>query len=133
MNTMTASTHENGAASETTPLIATSADEPILSVNDEEILDHEHHHGGKHSDSNGSRAPQPEKPLDKVQIFLLCYARLVEPVAYFSIFPYISEMIFGMGDMTEADVGFYAGVIVRPFPLHRMQVVTKKNRNRCSH
>lgn len=34
-----------------------------------------------------------EKPLPKDQLFLLCLARLVEPVAFFSIFPFVNEMI----------------------------------------
>lgn len=34
-----------------------------------------------------------DKPLPKDQLFLLCLARLVEPVAFFSIFPFLNEMI----------------------------------------
>lgn len=34
-----------------------------------------------------------DKPLRKDQLFLLCLARLVEPVAFFSIFPFLNEMI----------------------------------------
>lgn len=52
-----------------------------------------------------------DKPLPKTQIFLLCYARLVEPVAFFSIFPFINQMIFDIG-VDQARVGFYSGLIV---------------------
>lgn len=54
-----------------------------------------------------------DKPLPKLQIALLCYARLVEPIAFFSIFPFINQMIEETGNLDEADVGFYSGLIVR--------------------
>ncbi|MCJ1402908.1 hypothetical protein MMC11_006129 [Xylographa trunciseda] len=52
-----------------------------------------------------------DKPLPTKQIFLLCYARLVEPIAFFSIFPFINKMIWETGGLDEADVGFYSGLI----------------------
>jgi hypothetical protein len=108
---MTHSTLENGkksSISENTPLLATAADEPIVPVNDGEIINHKNH--------DGARQHQHEKPLPKLQIFLLCYARMIEPIAFFGIFPFISKMIFETGNLEEADVGFYAGLIVRPLP-----------------
>jgi hypothetical protein len=39
-------------------------------------------------------AEDDEKPLPRDQLFLLCLARLVEPVAFFSIFPFLNQMIF---------------------------------------
>lgn len=45
------------------------------------------------------------------QIILLCYASLVDPIAYFAIFPFINEMIFRTGDLDESDVGFWSGLI----------------------
>ena len=53
-----------------------------------------------------------DAPLPKIQILLLCYARLVEPLAFFCIFPFINQMIFDTGGIKAADVGFYTGVIV---------------------
>jgi hypothetical protein len=32
-------------------------------------------------------------PLPKGQLFLVCFARLVEPVAFFSIFPFVNREI----------------------------------------
>lgn len=55
---------------------------------------------------------EDDRPLPIGQIFLLCYARLVEPIAFFSIFPFINQMIFETGDLEEVDVGFYSGLIV---------------------
>ncbi len=94
--------------SENTPLLGTSADENFVPINDTEILNHEHQQNGT---SNG----QLEKPLPKLQIFLLCYARMIEPIAFFGIFPFISEMIYKTGNVPNADVGFYAGLIVCRF------------------
>ena len=53
-----------------------------------------------------------DKPLPRTQIFLLCYARIVEPIAFFGIFPFINKMIWETGGLREADVGFYSGLIV---------------------
>lgn len=77
------------------------------------------------NDSNGSESPgssitagestniDDEKPLPKGQIFLLCYLRLVEPIAFFAVFPFINKMISEIGSIKEEDVGFYSGLIVR--------------------
>lgn len=55
---------------------------------------------------------EDDTPLPKTQIFLLCYARVVEPVAFFTIFPFINKMLLETGNMKEGDVGFYTGLIV---------------------
>lgn len=52
-----------------------------------------------------------DKEVEWSQIMLLCYARIVEPIAFFSIFPFIKEMIQNTG-IQEEDAGFYAGLIV---------------------
>ncbi|KAF7349132.1 MFS general substrate transporter [Mycena venus] len=52
-----------------------------------------------------------EKPLPMGQILLLCYARLVDPIAFFSIFPFINKMIHEQAGVPETNVGFYAGLI----------------------
>ncbi|KAG8425978.1 hypothetical protein J3459_008577 [Metarhizium acridum] len=51
------------------------------------------------------------KPLPKVQIALLCYARMMEPIAFFSIFPFIAQMVKRNGNLPDSDVGFYSGLI----------------------
>jgi hypothetical protein len=56
--------------------------------------------------------PNIDKPLPVGQIMLLCFARIVEPIAFFSIFPFINQMIEECGDVPETDVGFYSGLIV---------------------
>ncbi|EJU00550.1 MFS general substrate transporter [Dacryopinax primogenitus] len=58
-----------------------------------------------------------DHPLPKLQIFLLCWGAIVEPIAFFSIFPFINQMIFETGGVDEASVGFLSGVIESIFSL----------------
>ena len=55
-----------------------------------------------------------------VQILILCYASLAEPVAYFSIFPFINEMVFRLGHLPETSVGFWTGTIESLFSIVQM-------------
>ncbi|CAG9948856.1 unnamed protein product [Clonostachys rosea f. rosea IK726] len=54
---------------------------------------------------------QDSKPLPKGQIYLLCYARLMEMIAFYSVFPYLPQMIQFNDRLPEAEVGFYTGVV----------------------
>ncbi|KAI0803737.1 major facilitator superfamily transporter [Xylaria sp. FL0064] len=63
------------------------------------------------------------KSFNKTQILLLCYARLIEPVAFFSIFPYINQMVQENGYLKEEDMGFYSGLIESLFSLTQMVVM----------
>ncbi|KAI0401965.1 major facilitator superfamily transporter [Xylaria palmicola] len=74
------------------------------------------------STAPGPRAPR-SRPFPRAQIFLLCYARLVEPIAFFSIFPYINQMVRDNGGVPEADMGFYSGLIESLFSLTQMLVM----------
>jgi hypothetical protein len=104
--TSSSASHErdHSAAQETTPLLAASAAGPTTQANERPPW------------QNTSPKFDDDKALPKAQIFLLCYARLVEPIAFFSIFPFINQMIWETGHLREADVGFYSGLIVRPSP-----------------
>ncbi|EHY51962.1 hypothetical protein HRR83_003476 [Exophiala dermatitidis] len=61
-----------------------------------------------------------DKPLPKDQIFYLCFARIVEPIAFFCIFPFINQMIWETGEVAQTDVGFYSGLIESLFSLTQM-------------
>ncbi|KAI0427123.1 major facilitator superfamily transporter [Xylaria sp. FL1042] len=63
------------------------------------------------------------KTFHKTQVLLLCYARLIEPVAFFSIFPYINQMVQENGHLAEEDMGFYSGLIESLFSLTQMVVM----------
>lgn len=112
------SENEDGlyGASETTPLLTTVAPIHIPETDPEGTIT--------------TTPPQPaagrgeeDKPLPKRQIFLLCYARLIEPIAFFSIFPYINQMVQENGSLPDADVGFYSGLIESLFSLTQMLVM----------
>ncbi|KAK7403483.1 hypothetical protein QQX98_010762 [Neonectria punicea] len=68
------------------------------------------------------------KPLPKLQLFLLCYARMTEPVAFFCIFPYIAQMVQRNGDLPDTDVGFYSGLIESLFSATQMVVLVSWGR-----
>jgi MFS family permease len=74
-------------------------------------------HGSSAPDGADSGSDDEEKPLPKVQILLLCYARVIEPLAFFSIFPYVNQMIQDNGGIEDSDVGFYSGLIESLFSL----------------
>jgi hypothetical protein len=74
-------------------------------------------HGSSAPDGADSESDDEEKPLPKVQILLLCYARVIEPLAFFSIFPYVNQMIQDNGSIEDSDVGFYSGLIESLFSL----------------
>ncbi|MCJ1407629.1 hypothetical protein MMC19_001700 [Ptychographa xylographoides] len=98
---------------ETTALLTVSKAGPNLPANEGAIL------GETRPDGAGPE-DEEDKPLPRTQIFLLCYARIVEPIAFFSIFPFINKMIWETGGLNEADVGFYSGLIESLFSLTQM-------------
>ncbi|KAK7955197.1 Efflux pump azaK [Apiospora saccharicola] len=114
--------HDDLAASEQTPLLASASIAPAQDPDVAEALCAEE---DATATGNGSRNGHGhDKPLPRAQIFLLCYARLVEPVAFFSIFPYINDMILHVSPgIRTADVGFYSGLIESLFSLTQMLVM----------
>lgn len=117
--TMSGTTNSTDEASvqfndETTPLLAFVGEGP-----NSEILDP----SDQSTSPNGAHADDENAPLPKLQIFLLCYTRVIEPIAFFSIFPYISYMIEHVGGIEKADVGFYCGLIESLFSLTQMCVM----------
>lgn len=64
-----------------------------------------------------------DKPLPMGQILLLCYARFIEPIAFFGIFPYINHMAQENGNLPVTDAGFYSGLIESLFSLTQMCVM----------
>lgn len=85
-------------ADENTPLLSSSGE--ASAINDTE------------SASSAPNSDDDDKPLPVGQIVLLCYVRLLEPFTFFSIFPFVNQMIMETGTVKEADVGFYSGLIV---------------------
>ncbi|CAD0095273.1 unnamed protein product [Aureobasidium vineae] len=105
-------------ASETTPLLAVSSENPVTQA-DSETLEI-NRIGNTATTAEEQDTEDEDKPLPVGQIMLLCYARLVEPIAFFSIFPFIQQMILEVGGVREEDVGFYSGLIESLFSLTQM-------------
>jgi hypothetical protein len=70
----------------------------------------------------GNRTEE-ETPAPRAQIFLLCYTAVVEPIAFFGIFPYINFMIEKVGNVPKDEVGFYSGLIESLFSATQMCVL----------
>lgn len=102
------------ASDETTPLLASIENGPNA-----EVLDPTSQTLG----TDGAHMDDENAPLDKIQILLLCYTRVIEPVAFFSIFPYINSMIEHVGGIKKEDVGFYSGLIESLFSFTQMCVM----------
>ncbi|KAL6909134.1 major facilitator superfamily domain-containing protein [Trichoderma evansii] len=80
--------------------------------------------GNKSNDVEDDAArPTPGKPLPKMQVFLLCLAKAIEPIAFFAIFPFIARMVERNGNLPKSDVGFYSGLIESLFSLTQMFVL----------
>ncbi|KAK7424188.1 hypothetical protein QQZ08_008676 [Neonectria magnoliae] len=77
-------------------------------------------------ENDGSEAGRRKtigKPFPTWQILLLCYARLMEPIAMFSVFPYIAQMVQHNENLPDSDVGFYSGLIESLFSIVEMAVL----------
>ena len=72
---------------ETTALLAVPKTDPSNSPDEAALLRDTKSKGANQEDDD-------DKPLPFGQIMILCYARVVEPIAFFSIFPFINKMIW---------------------------------------
>ncbi|KAM7205507.1 protein zinc induced facilitator-LIKE 1 [Naviculisporaceae sp. PSN 640] len=111
----------NQDVTETTPLLATTAGEEALAPALRSEAEAEISEANTLSPSDYDESE--DKPLPLTQIFFLCYVRWVEPVAFFSIVPYVNQMAQENGNLAEADVGFYSGLIESLFSLTQMMVM----------
>lgn len=52
-------------------------------------------------------------PLSRVQLALLCFLRLLDPLSFTQIFPYINEFMKDLNVTTDpSKIGFYSGLVV---------------------
>lgn len=104
-------------ASETTPLLASQL-APDVDTEASTLVA-----PSSPSSPSSPIAKPSHKPLPKLQLFLLCYARMTEPIAFFSIFPFIAQMVERNGRLPVSDVGFYSGLIESLFSATQMLVL----------
>jgi hypothetical protein len=58
---------------------------------------------------------KPTTPLPKLQLFLLFFIRMTDPVAFNCIFPFVQQMLLDIGAVQDPEkVGYYAGVVSSP-------------------
>lgn len=100
---------DNDRQDETTALLGSHTKNTDVRISDTS-------YGTSTPDGNES-SDEDEKPLPRTQILLLCYARAIEPLAFFSIFPYVSQMVQDNGHVISSDIGFYSGLIESLFSL----------------
>jgi MFS family permease len=64
-------------------------------------------------DASAEPLAESNKPASfpKHQVLLLCYARLMESITFFLVFPYIAQMIQQNARLPQHKVGFYSGLI----------------------
>lgn len=97
---------ENDNATENTPLLQSQ----VSSQDDADVED-----GAPNDDDD-----EESKPFSKVQLALLCYCRLMDPIGFFGIFPYIAAMVEENGNLDEVDAGNYTGAIESLFSIAQM-------------
>jgi hypothetical protein len=74
--------------------------------------------GSADSSAGDDRGPAAPRKYNKAQVVLLSCVRMIDPIAFFCIVPFVNQMIFDTGEIPEEDVGFYSGLIVgRPHSL----------------
>ena len=106
---------------ETTPLLAApETGQPQIQQNGDVYTNGHTKHKPDDAEPQDASHDEESKPMPYRQILLLCYASLAEPVAYFSIFPFINEMIQRNGGLKQENVGFWSGMIESLFSLVQM-------------
>ena len=131
--------HKNidSTAEETTPLLATSEAGVTAQPNEEVVPIHANGHTSptKHNGDPPTASGQEDSadldddtPLPRLQIFVLCYCAITEPIAYFCIFPFVNQMINETGDIAEENVGFWSGMIESLFSVTQMLLMISYGR-----
>jgi hypothetical protein len=72
------------------------------------------------ADSGHGHPSNQPTPLPKLQIALLAYTRVCEPLAFAILFPFVNSMVLNSGEVTPAQVGYYVGLIESCFSLTQM-------------
>ncbi|WWC67231.1 uncharacterized protein I206_101138 [Kwoniella pini CBS 10737] len=63
-------------------------------------------------------------PLPKFQLFIACFVRVTEPIAFMACFPFINQMILELGIVDDPrKTGFYAGLIESIFAFAELLTV----------
>ena len=104
------------SASEVTPLLVNSEAVAVGTRHDGEDVSHL----DPSNPDPASKVQSTDDVIPKAQIFFLCCVRLIDPIAFFGIFPFVNQMIFDTREVPEEDVGFYSGLIESVFSIVAM-------------
>lgn len=66
----------------------------------------------EHGDGSVSLQAKGVTPLPKAQLGALTTVRIIDPIAYTQIFPYINQLLADLRIAEPEQVGFYSGFIV---------------------
>lgn len=82
--------------------------------NDHELHDLGSSHGALEDQKFDIEGPQRRvTPLPKAQLVTLCSVRLIDPIAFTQIFPYVNEMMDRLHLTNDpSKIGFYSGLVV---------------------
>lgn len=108
MSSHNTSNGRESALGESTPFLASAIQDPVNLINEGVVIENG---TTKPSNANGVAEISGDTPLPMGQVAVLMIARLVDPVAFFGVFPFLPKMVELTGVRPE-DVGFYAGIIV---------------------
>ncbi|KAI0079970.1 MFS general substrate transporter [Panus rudis PR-1116 ss-1] len=91
---------------------------PFLSEDLEDAIKLEHRSGDV---EQFPKSACPTTPLNKAQLASLCAVRLVDPIAFTQIFPYVNEMMEHLR-VTEdpSKIGFYSGLVESSFAISQL-------------
>jgi len=65
--------------------------------------------------------PSAVTPLPKAQLASLCAVRLVDPIAFTQIFPYVNEMLASLHVTDDPSrIGFYSGLVESTFAVSQL-------------
>lgn len=75
--------------------------------------DYDSLHDDSALENQKSTPPAKMTPLPKAQLATLCAVRLVDPIVFTQIFPYVNEMMDHL-HLTDdrSKIGFYSGLVV---------------------
>jgi MFS family permease len=71
-------------------------------------------------DEDAAAEDAPPTPLPRLQIALLTYTRVCEPLAFAILFPFVNSMVLNTGEVSAAQVGYYVGLIESCFSFTQM-------------
>lgn len=84
------------------------------------LLQHDDSRDNANLENANTQAEEEEPSFSKLQLFLICYCRIMDPIGFFGIFPYIAAMVEENGGLNEVDAGNFTGLIESLFSLAQM-------------